>query len=109
MAVSWSLSWLFLAVAAWLRNAETMQTVGFLATFPLMFASSAFVPIDGLPAWLRAIATVKPLTYPVNASRDLALALPVGTGVLSALAASAGLLVVGFLAAVRGFRRPLAA
>lgn len=109
LAVSWSLSWGFLAIGAWLRNAETMQTVGFLAMFPLMFASSAFVPVDGLPAWLRVIATVNPLTYAVDASRDLALSMPLGTGVLGALATSAGLLVVGFVAAVRGFRRPLAA
>ncbi len=108
LTVSWSLSWVFLAIGAWLRNAETMQTVGFLAMFPLMFASSAFVPVDGLPAWLRVVATINPLTYAVDASRHLALAMPVGSGVVGALLASAGLLAVGLLAAVRGFRRPLA-
>jgi ABC-2 type transport system permease protein len=107
LAVSWALSWVFLAVGAWVRNAETMQTVGFLAMFPLMFASSAFVPVDSLPAWLRVVATINPLTYAVDASRNLALALPVGSGVVGALAASAGLLVVGVVAAVRGFRKPL--
>ena len=109
LAVSWSLSWVFLAIGAWLRNAETMQSVGFLAMFPLMFASSAFVPIDGLPGWLRVIATINPLTYAVDASRHLALAMPVGSGVVGALLASAGLLAVGLVAAVRGFRRPLVA
>jgi ABC-2 type transport system permease protein len=109
LAVSWSLSWVFLAIASWLRNAETMQTVGFLAMFPLMFASSAFVPIDGLPTWLRVVATINPLTYAVDASRHLALAMPVGSGVVGALLASAGLLTVGVVAAIRGFRRPLAA
>lgn len=107
LAVSWALSWVFLAVGAWVRNAESMQSVGFLAMFPLMFASSAFVPIDGLPGWLRVIATINPLTYAVDASRNLALDLPVGSGVVAALAASAGLLLVGAVAAVRGFRRPL--
>ena len=107
LAVSWSLSWIFLAVGAWVRNAESMQTIGFLAMFPLMFASSAFVPVDGLPAWLRVIATINPLTYAVDASRNLALDLPAGGGVAAALAASAGLMVVGIVAAVRGFRRPL--
>jgi ABC-2 type transport system permease protein len=53
------------------------------------------------------VATVNPLTYAVDASRNLALAMPVGNGMLGALAASAGLLVVGIVAAVRGFRRPL--
>lgn len=109
LAVSWALSWVFLAVGAWVRNAESMQTVGFLAMFPLMFASSAFVPVDGLPAWLRVIATVNPLTYAVDASRNLALGMPVGNGVVAALAASVGLMVVGTVLAVRGFRRPLPA
>jgi ABC-2 type transport system permease protein len=108
LAVSWALSWIFLAVGAWLRNAESMQTVGFLAMFPLMFASSAFVPVDGLPVWLRVVATINPLTYAVDASRNLALGMPVEGGVFGALAASAGLLVVGVFAAVRGFRRPIA-
>jgi ABC-2 type transport system permease protein len=108
LAVSWALSWVFLAVGAWVRNAESMQTVGFLAMFPLMFASSAFVPVEGLPTWLRVVATVNPMTYAVDASRNLALDMPVGGGVVGALAASLGLLVVGVVAAVRGFRRPLA-
>jgi ABC-2 type transport system permease protein len=107
LAVSWALSWIFLAVGSWVRNAEAMQTVGFLAMFPLMFASSAFVPVDGLPVWLRVVATINPLTYAVDASRNLALGMPVGGGVLGALAASAGLALAGVVAAVRGFRRPL--
>ncbi|TCP48534.1 ABC-2 type transport system permease protein [Tamaricihabitans halophyticus] len=107
LIVSWALSWVFLAVGAWLRNAETMQQVGFLAMFPLMFASSAYVPLEGLPGWLRAVATVNPLTYAVDAARNLALAMPVGGGVLGAVATSAGLLAIGVFAAVRGFRRPL--
>ncbi|GAA2351941.1 ABC transporter permease [Saccharopolyspora halophila] len=105
--VSWSLSWIFLALGAWLRKEEVMQSIGFLAMFPLMFASSAFVPLETLPSWLRVIAQINPLTYAVDASRDLSLALPTGTGVLAALATSTLLCVVGIAAAVRGFRRPL--
>jgi ABC-2 type transport system permease protein len=106
LAVSWALTWVFLAIASWLRNEEAMQTVGFLAMFPLMFASSAFVPLAALPVWLKVVATINPLTYAVNASRDLSLALPVGTGVISALGTSAVLAIVGILFAVKGFRRP---
>ncbi|WP_163512864.1 ABC transporter permease [Fodinicola acaciae] len=106
LAVSWALTWVFLAIAAWLRNEESMQTVGFLAMFPLMFASSAFVPLASLPTWLKVVATINPLTYAVDASRNLSLALPVHGGVISALAASAALAVVGIAFAVRGFRRP---
>lgn len=107
MVVGWGLAWVFIAFGAWLRSAEMMQMVGFLLMFPLMFASSAYVPIGGLPGWLQAVAHINPMTYAVNASRNLALDLPVGGGVIAALAASLGLALVGAVAAIRGFRRPL--
>jgi ABC-2 type transport system permease protein len=106
LAVGWALSWVFLAIGSWVRNAELMQTVGFLAMFPLMFGSSAFVPTASLPAWLEAFANVNPLTYAVDAARSLALAQPV-TGVAGALITSVSIAVVGAVFAIRGFRRPL--
>ena len=107
LVVGWGLGWIFLAAASWLRNAEVMQMVGFLLMFPLMFASSAYVPVANLPGWLQAVAHVNPMTYAVNAARALSLNLPVGTGVLAALATSAGLAIVGATLAISGFRRPL--
>jgi ABC-2 type transport system permease protein len=107
LVVGWGLGWIFIAAGAWLRNAEIMQMVGFLLMFPLMFASSAYVPIGGLPGWLQVVAHVNPMTYAVNASRGLSLNLPVGTGVISALATSAGLAIIGAALAIRGFRKPL--
>ena len=105
--VSCSLSWVFLGIAAWARKEEVMQSIGFMATFPLMFASSAFVPLEALPNWLRVVGTINPLTYAVNASRDLCLALPVGSGVVSALGTGTLLLLVGATAAIKGFQRPI--
>jgi ABC-2 type transport system permease protein len=106
LVVGWGLGWVFLAIAAWLRNAELMQTVGFLAIFPLMFASSADVPITGLPGWLQAIASVNPLTHAVDAARGLALAQPV-TGAVSAIVTSLAIAAIGGAFAVKGFRKPL--
>jgi ABC-2 type transport system permease protein len=106
LVVGWGLGWAFLAIASWLRNAELMQTVGFLAMFPLMFASSAYVPINGLPGWLQAIANVNPLTHAVDAARGLALAHPVN-GVVAAVVTSLVIAAVGAAFAVKGFKRPL--
>ncbi|WP_329297133.1 ABC transporter permease [Streptomyces sp. NBC_00659] len=106
LAIGWGLGWVFLALAVWLRNGESMQAVGFLAMFPLMFASNAFVPVDGLPGWLGAVATVNPMTYGVEAARDLTLAHPVGWGALIAVALSAAIGAIAIPVAVRGFRRP---
>jgi hypothetical protein len=44
-----------------------------LPVFPLVFASSVFVPTQTMPAWLRAFAENQPITVTVNALRGLML------------------------------------
>ncbi|MEU8633582.1 ABC transporter permease [Amycolatopsis sp. NPDC048633] len=105
IAVGWSLSWMFMAIGVWISNVEVMQGVTSMVMFPLMFASSAYVPLSSLPAWLRAVATVNPLTYSVDASRNLALGNPVGIGGLAALGAAGLIGITGAIVATRGFRR----
>ncbi|WP_446045732.1 ABC transporter permease [Streptomyces olivaceus] len=106
LVVITSLTWVFIALGAWLRSARIMQSISGLTLFPLMFASSAYVPVDSLPAWLRAVALVNPVSYAVDATRALALDWPVGGEVASALATSFLVMTVAVVAAVRGFRRP---
>jgi ABC-2 type transport system permease protein len=106
LVVGWGLGWVFLALASWLRGAEAMQAAGFLAMFPLMFASSAFVPLDGLTGWLRAVAALNPITYAVDASRALALGHPAWGGALAAVAISLAVAAVAAPVAVAGFGRP---
>jgi ABC-2 type transport system permease protein len=106
LAVGWALSWAFLAIGACLRRTEPMQNISVLAMVPLMFASSAFVPVSELPTWIQVIANVNPLTYAVDATRAVAF----GTGtnqVLPSLMISLGVVTVSMVIAVRGFRRPL--
>jgi ABC-2 type transport system permease protein len=105
MAVSWGLGWVFLAVATWLRNAELMQNIGFLVMFPLMFASSAFVPVAGLPGWLQAVAHANPMTYAIGAARDLALGHAAGSSPAVAVGLVLALAAAGFAAARAGIRR----
>ncbi len=38
---------------------------------PLTFLSNAFVPVETLPGWLRAIVKVNPVTHIISALRDL--------------------------------------
>ncbi|MGM1062390.1 ABC transporter permease [Saccharothrix sp. Mg75] len=104
--VSWALTWIFLALAAVLRSPDAMQMAGSLAMFPLMFASSAYVPIEALPDWLRAVAVVNPLTYAVNAARALTMNTPIGAELLAACLTSLVIAVVGMHVATRAFRRP---
>ena len=68
-----ALSWIFAFVALTVRSAEAAQSAGFVVLFPLVFASSVFVPVSTLPGWLEAIAKVSPVSLTANAARSLAL------------------------------------
>ncbi|MGH3832817.1 MAG: ABC transporter permease, partial [Pseudonocardiaceae bacterium] len=101
-----ALSWVFIALASWVRNVELLQMVGLVVIFPLMFVSSAFVPLAGLPPWMRVLATINPLSYAVDAARGWALGDPALGATLSALITSAALIAGAAVIASRGVRRP---
>ncbi|MFE2102104.1 ABC transporter permease [Streptomyces sp. PTD9-10] len=105
--MSWSIGWAFIAAGAWLRRAEPMQNLAVIAILPLMFASSAYIPVADLPAWLAAVARVNPLTYAIDATRALALGIPGGDSIVPALLTGGAVAVVGGVLAVLGFRRPM--
>lgn len=108
LVVGWGLGWLFLAVATWVKKAETMQAVAFLTMFPLMFGSSAYMPVSTMPGWVQVIANVNPLSYAIFASRGLATTIweanPAYTLVAS-LVISGAIAVIGGVIATRNFRR----
>jgi ABC-2 type transport system permease protein len=98
LPLSFAMNWLFIWIGVLVKKPETTQIAGMLVTFPLMFASSAYVPIASLPGWLQALAKINPLSYTVDAARGFALGTPsataVGKSVLIA-AALAGVSIIG--------------
>ena len=99
-----ALSWIFAFVALTVRGAETAQTAGFVVIFPLVFASSVFVPVSTFPDWLQAFATINPVTVTADAARSLALfGTPASLG--AAAAWIAGLLAVFIPLSVWRYRR----
>jgi ABC transporter DrrB family efflux protein len=72
-AFGFALSWIFAFVSLVVRGAETAQTAGFVLLFPLVFASSVFVPVSSMPSWLQPIAKASPVTLTADAARTLAL------------------------------------
>jgi ABC-2 type transport system permease protein len=86
VVTGWALSWLFLAIAAWRPRLESMQAVTFVVMFPLMFTSSAYMPVETMPGWLRTLAAINPVTYSVDATRAFALGTPAGPAPAIALA-----------------------
>jgi ABC transporter DrrB family efflux protein len=91
-----ALSWVGVAAGALVRTPEAVQGIIFVAVFPLTFASSAFVPTDTMPPWLQAFAEHQPMTYTINAVRDLILGGSGGPDLLPSLIWALGLLAVFF-------------
>jgi len=107
-----ALSWVMAAVGLRVRTPEAVQSAAFLPIFPLVFASSVFLPTQTMPAWLRVFADHQPLTVVTNAMRGLMLgpgALPLGQDltveVVRSLAWIAGITAVAALLAIRAYRR----
>ena len=88
-----------------LRTVTVVQVAGFLAIFPITFASSTFVPVSTMPWWLRAVAGHTPVTAVVDVMRHLTLgAAATGADLAAALAWMLGILVVTIPAATYFFR-----
>ena len=78
LILSLSLSGLGILVATRMRSQQGFQFVVQLMIFPLIFLSGVFFPIDGVPTWLQVIAKVNPLSYGVDAIRQVFLGPPGG-------------------------------
>ena len=100
-----ALSWIFAFVALTVRSAEAAQSAGFVVLFPLVFASSVFVPVSSMPSWLQAFAKVSPVTLTANAARSLALVPGTPSSLGGAIAWIAGLLAVFIPLSVWRYRR----
>jgi ABC transporter DrrB family efflux protein len=100
-AFSWFLAFLGLLVT----SSESVNSVGFIAVFPLTFISSAFVPVASMPDGLRQFAEVNPFTVVVDAMRHLWLGAPAHNYVWGAVVWSFVIVAVFAPAAVARYRR----
>jgi ABC-type multidrug transport system permease subunit len=73
--------------------------------FPLTFVSSAFVPVESMPAALQTFAEVNPFTIVVDAMRSLFLGAPAGNNVWGAVAWSLAIIAVFATLSVRRYKR----
>jgi ABC transporter DrrB family efflux protein len=104
-AFAFALSWIFAFVSLVVRGAETAQTAGFVILFPLVFASSVFVPVSTLPSWLQPIAKISPVTLTADAARTFALIGGVPDSLAGSLAWIVGILAVFVPLSVWRYRR----
>lgn len=109
---AYALSWVMATLGLLVRTPEAAQSAAFLPIFPLVFASSVFLPTQTMPSWLRVFADHQPITVITNALRGLMLGegallagQTVGGQVLASLAWIAGITAVFAFLAVRTYRR----
>jgi ABC transporter DrrB family efflux protein len=112
LAFTYAFSWIMALLGLAISSPEAVQSATFLPVFPLVFASSIFVPTSTLPDWLQPFAANQPVSVVADAMRGLILGPTVltnGNSVLAqamlALAWSAAIVAVFAPLAVRKYRR----
>jgi len=105
---TFTFSWLAAIVGVLAKSVEAVQWLSFVIIFPLTFASTVFVPAEGMNLVLKAFAVNQPITQVVEAVRALILGRPIGNHGWLAVVWSFGLLIAAVPLASWLFRRKTA-
>lgn len=98
-------SWLAAIMGVLSKSVEAVQWLSFIIVFPLTFASSAFVPTEGMNKFLKAFAENQPVTHVIEAIRALMLGTPIGNHGWLAAAWCVGILLFAVPVATILFKR----
>jgi ABC-2 type transport system permease protein len=71
LLLGYAFTWAGACLGMVLRSPEAAQQLGFILFLPLTFVSNAFVPTQGMPGWLQAVADWNPLSALAAACRHL--------------------------------------
>jgi ABC-2 type transport system permease protein len=103
LLLSFTLTSLGLTLGSRMESLEGFQLIVSFVVFPLYFLSGALFPLNNLPTWLSILTTIDPVTYGVNALREVMLGITgvnsfaLNIGILLLSAASLGTIgVVSF-------------
>lgn len=82
---------LALCIAARMRTLEGFGNVANFVALPLFFLSGSMYPLEHVPGWLAPVVAINPVTYAVDAMRQIAVgtdghALALDLGILTAFA-----------------------
>jgi ABC-2 type transport system permease protein len=99
-----AMSWVAVCFGLMASTTESASAFGFVILF-LPYLSSAFVPVETMPAALRGFAEHQPLTPVIETLRGLMIGTPVGAEAMTALAWFGGILVVAYVMAGVLFKR----
>ncbi|MEV0593607.1 ABC transporter permease [Nonomuraea cavernae] len=105
VVVALAMSWMSVLIGLKASNPEKVQMIAFSAMMPLTFTSSALVPSDTFPGWLKAWSDINPVTHLADAIRGLLIGGEVADPALVSLLWSAGFVLVFAPLAIRVFRK----
>jgi ABC-2 type transport system permease protein len=88
IGLSFALSGLGILIASFAPSQAGFSVMMQALVFPLVFLAGVFFPVDSVPAWMAVVSKINPVTYGVDAIRQLFL----GSG---ASAAGLGVTVLG--------------
>jgi ABC-2 type transport system permease protein len=80
-----AISGLGLLIASLMQTTESFGLVMQILIFPMFFLSGAFFPLTAVPVWMNIIARLNPLSYGVDAMRQIVLKGQADPAVLSRL------------------------
>src|SRR5262249_6867042 len=107
LAFSNALAWIFAIVGMAAQSAEAAQAIAFPVLAPLVFASTAFVSAQNMPAPLKWFAEHQPVSIVIDAVRSLTYGGPFHDPekVLAAIIWTVAIIAVAAPFAVRIYRR----
>ncbi|HWD46347.1 MAG TPA: ABC transporter permease [Actinomycetota bacterium] len=70
LVFGFAFEWMFITLGLVAGTPQAAQGLA-LMVFPLTFVSSAYVPVESMPGWMRVVATHQPITVMVDAVRAL--------------------------------------
>jgi ABC-2 type transport system permease protein len=73
LAVGFAFSWISACIGLALKEVEAVQAASFTWIFPVVFVSSAFVPVRGMAGFMQIVARNNPVTIWCNLARYLSL------------------------------------
>jgi ABC-2 type transport system permease protein len=86
------------------QSVEVAQQLAAVIIIPIFF-SSAFVPADTMPSWLRVVTANQPFTQAVDTLRALLLNQPLGSHLWLTLTEFGAIVALAFTLATVMFRR----
>ncbi len=109
--LSLGLSSMFLAITIRITSHETVIAVANLLNLPLIFTSSALLPVRQMPEWLQAVAQFNPITYATDTVRTFVLHSQAGIDIATIInfqfliVFAAVFTIIGLVLAERGLRK----